>query len=98
VSLLRRVRRSLMRFSWPDGPEHRPARSAFCDVRPVVRSPPAWQSALRAYQERKPRRPPSKAIAINENTDGPAILLRVFSEPIEPDEDDLGPDLRDEDI
>jgi hypothetical protein len=60
-------------------------------------SPPAWQSALREYQERKPRRPPSKAIAINESTDGPAILRRVFSEPIEPDEDDLGPDLRDED-
>jgi hypothetical protein len=56
-------------------------------------SPPAWQSALREYQERKPQRPPSKAIAINETTDGPAILRRVFSEPIEPDEDDLGPDL-----
>jgi hypothetical protein len=25
----RRVGRSLMRFSWPDGLEHRPARSAF---------------------------------------------------------------------
>jgi hypothetical protein len=56
-------------------------------------SPPAWQSALREYQERKPRRPPSKAIAIDESTDGPAILRRVFSEPIEPDENDLGPDL-----
>ena len=56
-------------------------------------SPPAWQSALREYQERKPRRPPSKAIAINESTDGPAILRRVFSEPIEPDENDRGPDL-----
>ena len=45
-------------------------------------SPPAWQSALREYQERKPRRPPSKTIAIHESTDGPAILRRVFSEPI----------------
>jgi hypothetical protein len=60
-------------------------------------SPPVWQSALR-YQERKPRRPSSKATAIHESTDGPVILRRVFSEPIEPDEDDLGPDLRDEDI
>ena len=51
--------------------------------------PPAWQSALREYRERKPRRPPSKAIAIHESTDGPAILRRVFSEPIEPDTDDL---------
>jgi hypothetical protein len=61
-------------------------------------SPPAWQSALREYQERKPRRPPSKTIAIHESTDSPAILRRVFSEPIEPDKDDLDPDLRDEDI
>ena len=52
-------------------------------------SPPAWQSALREYRERQPRRPPSKAIAIHESTDGPAILHRVFSEPIEPDTDDL---------
>src|SRR6516162_4683326 len=52
-------------------------------------SPPAWQSALREYRERQPRRPPSKAIAIHESTDGPAILRRVFSEPIEPDTDDL---------
>jgi len=52
-------------------------------------SPPAWQSALREYRERQPRRPPSKAIAIHESTDGPAILRRVFSEPIEPDADDL---------
>jgi hypothetical protein len=52
-------------------------------------SPPAWQSALREYRERKPRRPPGKAVAIHENTDGPAILRRVFSEPIEPDTDDL---------
>ena len=51
--------------------------------------PPAWQSALREYQERKPRRRPSKAISIHESTDGPAILRRVFSEPIEPDKDDL---------
>jgi len=28
----------------------------------------------------------------------PAILRRVFSEPIEPDENDLGRDLRNEDI
>jgi hypothetical protein len=59
-------------------------------------SPPVWP--LREYQERKPRRPPSKTIAIHESTDGPAILGRVFSEPIEPDENDLDPDLRDEDI
>jgi hypothetical protein len=52
-------------------------------------SPPAWQSALREYQERKPRRRPSNAIAIHESTDGPAILRRVFSAPIEPDKDDL---------
>jgi len=52
-------------------------------------SPPAWQSALREYRERKPQQPPSKAIAIHESTDGPAILRRVFSEPIEPDTDDL---------
>jgi hypothetical protein len=52
-------------------------------------SPPAWQSALREYRERQPRRPPSKAIAIHESTDGPGILRRVFSEPIEPDTDDL---------
>ena len=52
-------------------------------------SPPDWQSALREYRERQPRRPPSKAIAIHESTDGPAILRRVFSEPIEPDKDDL---------
>jgi hypothetical protein len=52
-------------------------------------SPPAWQSALREYRERKSRRPPSKTIAIHESTDGPAILRRVFSEPIEPDKDDL---------
>ena len=52
-------------------------------------SPLAWQSALREYHERKPRRPPSKAIAIHQSTDGPAILRRVFSEPIEPDKDDL---------
>ena len=39
--------------------------------------PPAWQSALREYQERKPRRRPSKAIAIHDSTDGPAILRRV---------------------
>jgi hypothetical protein len=50
-------------------------------------SPPAWQSALREYRERPPQ--PSKAIAIHESTDGPAILRRVFSEPIEPDTDDL---------
>ena len=61
-------------------------------------SPPAWQSALHEYRERQPRRPPSKAIAIHESTDGPAILRRVFSEPIEPDENDLGRDLRNEDI
>jgi hypothetical protein len=61
-------------------------------------SPPAWQSALREYRERQPRRPPSKTIAIHESTDGPAILRRVFSEPIEPDENDLGPDVRDEGI
>ena len=54
--------------------------------------PPAWQSALREYRERQPRRPPSKTIAIHESTDGPAILRRVFSEPIEPDENDLGPE------
>jgi hypothetical protein len=52
-------------------------------------SPPDWQSALREYRERQPRRPPSKAIAIHESTDGPAILRRVFSEPIEPDTNDL---------
>ena len=52
-------------------------------------SPPAWQSALREYRERQPRRPPGKTIAIHESTDGPAILRRVFSEPIEPDKDDL---------
>ena len=50
-------------------------------------SPPAWQSALREYRERQPRRPPAKAITIHESTDGPAILRRVFSEPIEPDTD-----------
>ena len=61
-------------------------------------SPPAWQSALREYRERQPRRPPSKAIAIHESTDGPAILRRVFSEPIEPDTDDLDRSLRDENI
>ena len=52
-------------------------------------SPPAWQSALREYRERQPRRPPAKAITIHESTDGPAILRRVFGEPIEPDTDDL---------
>jgi chemotaxis response regulator CheB len=52
-------------------------------------SPPAWQSALREHRERQPRRPHSKAIAIHESTDGPAILRRVLSEPIEPDKDDL---------
>jgi hypothetical protein len=36
--------------------------------------------------------------AIHENTDGQAILRRVFSEPIEPGENDLGPDHRDEGI
>jgi len=61
-------------------------------------SPPAWQSALREYRERQPRRPPSKTIAIHESTDGPAILRRVFSEPIEPEENDLGPEVRDEGI
>ena len=55
-------------------------------------SPPAWQSALREYRERQPRRPPGKAIAIHESTDGPAILRRVFSEPIEPDRDNLRDD------
>ena len=52
-------------------------------------SPPTWQSALREYRERQPRRPPSKAIAIHVSTDGPAILRRVFGELIEPDIDDL---------
>jgi hypothetical protein len=52
----------------------------------------ANKSALREYRERQPRRPPSKTIAIHESTDGPAILRRVFSEPIEPDENDLGPE------
>jgi hypothetical protein len=42
-----------------------------------------------AHDTPKPRRPPSKAIAIHESTDGPAILRRVFSEPIERDKDDL---------
>jgi len=55
-------------------------------------SPPAWQSALHEYRERQPRQPPSKAIAIHESTDGPAILRRVFSEPIEPDRDNLRDD------
>ena len=48
-----------------------------------------FTAAQLGYLERQPQRPPSKAIAIHESTDGPAILRRVFSEPIEPDTDDL---------
>ena len=48
----------------------------------------AFRADTSEYRERQPRRPPSKAIAIHESTDGPAILRRVFSEPIEPDKDD----------
>jgi hypothetical protein len=41
-------------------------------------SPPAWQSALSQYQERRP--PPGTVIAVHPSTDSAAILQRVLNE------------------
>jgi hypothetical protein len=43
-------------------------------------SPPAWRSALREHQERKPRPPPGTTIAIHAGTDASAILKRILGE------------------
>jgi hypothetical protein len=43
-------------------------------------SPPHWQSALHAYQERRPRPPPGTVIAVHPATNGPAVLQRILGE------------------
>jgi hypothetical protein len=43
-------------------------------------SPPDWQSALREYQERRPRPPPSTVIAVHPSTDASEILRRFLAE------------------
>jgi hypothetical protein len=43
-------------------------------------SPPAWQSALRTYLDRKPRPRPGTTVAICDSTDSSAVLRRFFDD------------------
>jgi hypothetical protein len=43
-------------------------------------SPPDWRSALREYQDRKPRPPPGTTVAVHESTDASAILRRILGD------------------
>ena len=43
-------------------------------------APPVWQSALSAYQERRPRPPPGTVIAMHPSTDASEILRRFLAE------------------